>query len=86
MLTALIILAWLGIPATLLAWHLDNRRQAALLRDVLDRISTESRLEMAPAPRALTPEPSTRKYIADHMADDAAWNEYRGDPVEADEE
>lgn len=60
-----------------------DRARAAELRSaqqidaMLDRISTEPRLELRPASTAVV-EPSTRKYIADHPADDEAWNDYRG--------
>jgi len=76
------ITSWLAAAAVLVAWYLDNRRQANLLRDVLGRVSTEPRIELRPAYHPPIPDTAARKYIADHEADDAAWNEYRGEPQE----
>jgi hypothetical protein len=57
-------------------------RSAQQIDALLDRVSTAPRIELSRA--ELTPEPdsSTRRYIADHVADDAAWNEYRGESDE----
>lgn len=65
-----------------------DRARAAELRSaqqvdaMLERISTEPRFELRPASTAVA-DPSQRKYIADHPADDAAWNEFRGEGDEA---
>jgi hypothetical protein len=79
---ALFISSWATVGLVLLMWYFDNKRQDEALKDVLDRISTEPRIELRPrVPEPIT-EPSARRYIADHEADDAAWNEYRGEPQE----
>jgi hypothetical protein len=80
--TALFWASWLALLAVLVAWHLDQRRHDAQVRAILDRVSTEPRIELRPAYHPPTPDTMVRKYIGDHEADDAAWNEYRGEPQE----
>lgn len=81
MITAAAFLAlWLANAGVLLAWHLDNKRHAAQTQAILDRISTEPRIELRPAPVQPVAAPDTRKYIADHSTDDEAWNDFRGVP------
>jgi len=82
MITAAFITSWLAVAAVLVAWHLDQRRHDAQVRAILDRVSTEPRIELRPAYHPPIPDTAARKYIADHEADDAAWNEYRGEPQE----
>jgi hypothetical protein len=79
MMIAAFIASWTTVGLTLVLWFLDQKRHEAQVRDLLDRISTEPRLELRPASRTPAPNPDARTYIADHEADDAAWNEYRGD-------
>ena len=83
--TAAHLLPWLGILGVLLAWHEDNKRHEALTKSVLDRVSTSPRLELRPA-EPVTASSGERLYIADHIADDEAWNDYRGEPRDEDDE
>lgn len=68
-----------------------DRARAAELRSaqqidaMLDRISTEPRLELRPASGSVVIDPKVRKYITDHEADDQAWNEYRESSEDGDE-
>jgi hypothetical protein len=55
------------------------------MADLLARISTEPRIELRRTQAPAQVELGQRHYIADHEADDTAWNEYRGEP-EADAE
>lgn len=69
---------------------LDRARAAELrseqqINALLDRISTAPRIEVRPTVEAPQVKLDERHYIADHQADDHAWNEYRGEPAEADE-
>lgn len=73
---------WIAVFSVLFAWNRDQRRHEESMRSLLDRIATEPRIEVRPAVTAPVPSASARKYIADHPADDAAWNEFRGDPEE----
>lgn len=50
--------------------------------DLLARISTEPRLELAPGARGPRPDPEARKYIADDVQGDVEWNDYTGEPDE----
>lgn len=54
-------------------------RSAQQIDAMLERISTQPRLEIAPG-SAQKPPLQERRYIADHPADDVTWNEYRGEP------
>lgn len=83
---ALFASSWVAVGAVLLAWHLDQKRHDQQVCEILDRISTEPRLEMRPTTDAPKLDPEARRYIADHEADDAAWNDYRGEPQEDDTE
>lgn len=62
----------------------EDARKAAELRSaqqidaMLDRVHT-AELQLDPASPAVVIDPAERKYIADHVADDQAWNEYRGE-------
>lgn len=65
--------------------HAAELRSARQIDAMLDRLSTEPRLQMRPAEAHPAPELGARKYIADHPADDEAWNDYRGEPAEENE-
>lgn len=79
---ALFASSWAAVGLVLLAWHLDQKRHDEQMREILGRISTEPRIEFRAAVDAPKTDPAARKYIADHQADDEAWNEFRGDGQE----
>jgi hypothetical protein len=62
--------------------HAAELRSEQQINALLDRISTAPRIEVRPAESAPQVKLGERRYIADHQADDAAWNEYRGEPAE----
>jgi hypothetical protein len=84
-LTAALIAPWFAVIGVLVAWHLDQKSQDRQMADLLARISTEPRIELRRTQAPAQVELGQRHYIADHEADDTAWNEYRGEP-EADAE
>lgn len=58
-------------------------RSAKQIDAMLDRISTEPRLEIRPTATSTEAPSKERIYIADHSGDDEAWNEYRGEEEDA---
>lgn len=62
--------------------HAAELRSVKQIDAMLDRISTAPRLDLDTAVKAKPALTSDRTYIADHAGDDAAWNEYRGEPEE----
>lgn len=67
--------------AALDAMHAAELRSVKQIDAMLDRISTAPRLDLSESKLPTAPT-SDRKYIADHAGDDAAWNEFRGEPEE----
>ena len=66
---------------------LDSARAAELrsaqqIDALLDRVSTAPRIELRHVEPVPEPDTNAKHYIADHIADDAAWNEYRGESDE----
>lgn len=69
--------------AALVIQHIANQRSLDALAAMLDRVSTEPRIEVRPmATPAPRPEPHSLRYIPDTPDADTAWNEWRGEPVE----
>lgn len=67
------------------ARHAQEVRSARELHDLVERIGTSPRIELRehkPAPV----DPDTPKYISDEAYHDEAWNEWTGEPEEAEQQ
>jgi hypothetical protein len=53
---------------------------------LLARVQSNTKLVLGPTMATSPHTPEERLYIADHEADDEAWNDYRGEPAETETE
>jgi hypothetical protein len=67
------------------AWADRARAAESQLQGLLERVSTAERLDLSPVNAAPVLDPTVKRYIPDTPDADAAWNEWRGEPVEVEE-
>lgn len=66
----------IAFGGVLVAWYMDSRRHAAMLRDVLSRISTEAPLTLEGQGPATQPPLDPQPYISDLPYHDVVWDDF----------
>lgn len=76
----MLIVAFVGsqllVAGVLVAWYFDQRRHEALVRDILDRVSTSPRVEFRSTIPSMPAPSQDPPYVSDLPYHDEVWDEF----------